>query len=74
MYIITEFCEGTDLGKILRKSKRLPETEAHSIMKQVLRGYKELYNLGLIHRDLKLANVFITKGKVKIADFGFTIS
>ena len=74
MYIITEFCEGKDLGKILRKRKRLPETEAHSIMKQLLKGYKELYSLGLIHRDLKLANIFITKGKVKIADFGFTIS
>ena len=43
-------------------------------MKQLLNGYKELYELELIHRDLKLANLFISKGKVKIADFGFTIS
>lgn len=27
-----------------------------------------------MHRDLKLANFFITKGKVKIADFGFAVS
>lgn len=50
------------------------EVEAQSIMKQLLSGYKELYNLKIIHRDLKLANLFITKGRVKIADFGFAIS
>ena len=71
MYIITEFCEGNDLAKILRKKKRLSEKEAQSIMKQLLNGYKELYSLGIIHRDLKPANIFITKGLVKIADFGF---
>lgn len=43
-------------------------------MKQLIYGYKELYRLKLIHRDLKLANLFITKGKIKIADFGFTVN
>lgn len=42
-------------------------------MKQTLNGYKELYRLKIVHRDLKLANLFITKGNVKIADFGFAI-
>lgn len=32
-----------------------------------------MYNLRIVHRDLKLANLFITKGQVKIADFGFAI-
>jgi serine/threonine protein kinase len=27
--------------------------------------------MGIIHRDLKVANIFIHDGKVKIADFGF---
>lgn len=42
-------------------------------MKQLLNGYQEIYNLKLVHRDLKLANILIKKGKVKIADFGFAI-
>lgn len=48
--------------------------EAQSIMKQLLNGYSELYNLGIVHRDLKLANIFIKKGVVKLADFGFAIN
>ena len=43
-------------------------------MKQMILGYRELYSLGLIHRDLKLSNLFITNGRVKLADFGFAIS
>jgi serine/threonine protein kinase len=43
-------------------------------MKQLIKGYKELYRLKFIHRDFKLANLFITKGLLKIADFGFTVS
>ena len=42
-------------------------------MKQLLSGYNEIHNLKLVHRDLKLANVFVKKGKIKIADFGFAI-
>jgi len=33
-----------------------------------------LYELGIVHRDLKLANIFIKKGVIKLADFGFAIS
>lgn len=29
--------------------------------------------MGLIHRDLKLSNLLVTNGKIKIADFGFAI-
>lgn len=43
-------------------------------MKQLLQGYDELYQLGVVHRDLKLANIFIKKGVLKLADFGFAIS
>lgn len=42
-------------------------------MKQFLKGYKELYQLKIVHRDLKLANIFVQQGKAILADFGFAI-
>jgi serine/threonine protein kinase len=73
LYIITEFCEGKDLAKILREKQSFSEQQAHSAMKQIIQGYHELYSMGFIHRDLKLSNLFLTHGKIKLADFGFTI-
>ena len=43
-------------------------------MKQVINGYKELNSIGVVHRDLKLSNLFVKMGKIKIADFGFAIT
>lgn len=42
-------------------------------MKQFLKGYGELYGLRVVHRDLKLANIFIRKGRAVLADLGFAI-
>lgn len=42
-------------------------------MKQLLKGYEQLHRIGIVHRDLKLANVFVKEGCVKLADFGFAV-
>jgi serine/threonine protein kinase len=42
-------------------------------MKQFLMGYAELYSLRVVHRDLKLANIFVRQGRAILADFGFAI-
>lgn len=73
LYIVSEFCEGKDVGKLLRSKKQFTETEAQSIMKQFINGYQEIFKLGIVHRDLKPSNLFVKKGKIKIADFGFAI-
>ena len=38
---------------------------------QIIEGMKALYNLNIIHRDLKLENILLKNGTVKISDFGF---
>lgn len=40
LYIITEFCEGKDMGKILRQKKSLKESQAQTVMKQLINGYR----------------------------------
>ena len=40
LYIITELCEGKDVGKLLRIKKNFTEIEAQSIMKQIVNGYR----------------------------------
>ena len=50
--------------------KYLRESEALSVFKQILSGIKEFLKYEIVHRDLKMANIFINKDKLLIGDFG----
>ena len=41
------------------------------ILKDIVAGFIEIGEKNFLHRDLKLANIFMNNGKAKIADFGF---
>jgi serine/threonine protein kinase len=55
----------------LKKKKIIPEKDAIDYLKQLLNGMKGLHELNVIHRDLKLPNILINNGIIKIADLGF---
>ena len=68
-----EFCNNGNLSTFLRKyNGRLSEYQATKICKEIVAGYKTVYNNGIIHRDIKPENILIHNGSVKISDFGFS--
>lgn len=72
-YIITDYCDGGDLGKFIKSRKKLPEHEAIRMVKEIIKGYESLYALGVVHRDLKPANIFFKSSHLEIGDFGFAV-
>ncbi|KAG6168114.1 hypothetical protein E4U11_006024 [Claviceps purpurea] len=73
--IILEYCENGSLHSIIKAYGKFPENLVGVYMTQVLRGLQYLHDQGVIHRDIKGANILTTKdGTVKLADFGVSTS
>ncbi|KAI1186115.1 hypothetical protein F5B17DRAFT_441335 [Nemania serpens] len=73
--IILEYCENGSLHSICKAYGKFPENLVGVYMTQVLLGLQYLHDQGVIHRDIKGANILTTKdGKVKLADFGVSTS
>jgi len=69
-YIAMEYVEGETLRDRVRKGPLKPE-EAVDIINQVAAGLGEAHGKGIIHRDIKSANIMVTaKGQAKVMDFG----
>jgi serine/threonine protein kinase len=70
-YLVLEFVRGEDLQKRIYCEKKLSQKEALRIAMQVLRGLSAVHAVGVIHRDVKPANVLLGEdGSVKVTDFG----
>ena len=70
VFIAMEFLEGVNLMELLRRGP-LPFDQLLAIAIDVVNGLEAAHSSGIIHRDIKLANIFITKsGRTKILDFG----
>ncbi|KFY31039.1 hypothetical protein V493_01451 [Pseudogymnoascus sp. VKM F-4281 (FW-2241)] len=73
--IILEYCENGSLHSICKNFGKFPENLVGVYMAQILQGLLYLHDQGVIHRDIKGANILTTKdGKVKLADFGVSTS
>ncbi|KAL8766462.1 MAG: hypothetical protein Q9209_006756 [Squamulea sp. 1 TL-2023] len=69
--IILEYCENGSLHSISKNFGKFPENLVGLYMSQVLHGLLYLHEQGVIHRDIKGANILNNKqGLVKLADFG----
>ncbi|XP_028109141.1 MAP3K epsilon protein kinase 1-like isoform X1 [Camellia sinensis] len=73
LHIILEYVENGSLANIIKPNKfgPFPESLVVVYIAQVLEGLVYLHEQGVIHRDIKGANILTTKeGLVKLADFG----
>ena len=74
-YAVSELLEGETLGERLRRERRLPWGQALDIALSVAEGLAAAHAKGIVHRDIKPTNLFITsKDVVKILDFGLAKS
>src|SRR5258708_34683509 len=65
------FIEGEELRRLLSEGKSLPVGKAVSIAAQVADGLSYAHQHGVVHRDVKPANIMVApSGPVKITDFG----
>jgi serine/threonine protein kinase len=81
LYIFTDFCNGGDLEKKLKKEGQMTEDQALAILKQMTSAFILLDNLvvknskgqrvSVMHRDIKPANILFNDGEIRIGDFGF---
>ncbi|MFH1436654.1 MAG: serine/threonine-protein kinase [Pseudomonadota bacterium] len=74
-YIVMEYLEGQNLGWWIEKKGQLPVKWTVDITLQVLSALNACHCLGIIHRDMKPENIFITRRAnrtdlVKLLDFG----
>ena len=57
--MMQEYANGFDLGVLLKTRGNIRQEEARIIIKQVVHGIKDVWALGIIHRDVKLANILL---------------
>ncbi|XP_074650005.1 serine/threonine-protein kinase PLK4-like [Tubulanus polymorphus] len=72
VYLVLEICHNGELYRYLKQHcKILSEDEARHFLRHIVDGLLYLHSHRILHRDLTLANLLLTKDmEVKIADFG----
>ncbi|KAL1132150.1 hypothetical protein AAG570_010107 [Ranatra chinensis] len=71
VYVVLELCRKRSLMELHKRRKALTEPEVRYFIKQILEGVLYLHHNSIIHRDLKLGNLFLNDNlEIKIGDFG----
>jgi serine/threonine-protein kinase len=77
-YIVMELLEGEDLSARLAREGRLSIPAMYRILDEVGKALRRAHEIGLVHRDLKPGNIFLSRQAgeeiVKVVDFGIAKS
>ena len=73
-YLVLDYCRSGDMEGHVKKHKGLGEEEAVYFIMQIMNGFRELHKHKIMHRDFKLANIFLNDDTIVIGDFGFAKS
>jgi serine/threonine-protein kinase len=76
-FMVMEHLEGSDLASVLAGGHRISVCDAALYVVEACRGIQEAHRLGIVHRDVKPANLFLetTAGghwRIKVLDFGIS--
>jgi serine/threonine-protein kinase len=71
-YIVMQFLEGMTLSDVVKKKGgKLTPGETLAVVKQIAAGLSFIHHHGLVHRDIKPQNIFVSPGgRVTILDLG----
>jgi serine/threonine protein kinase len=70
-FLVMEYVDGRDLGKIVKARGPLPVAQALDAVTQAARGLDAAHRRGIVHRDIKPSNLMLdASGTVKVLDLG----
>lgn len=71
LYMVLELCPFKSLKEMQRTRGTITEIECRYFLYEILKGVRYLHQMKIVHRDLKLSNIFLGQNMcVKIGDFG----
>jgi serine/threonine protein kinase len=68
--MVLEYIRGSDLGQYLKEKGPPPRRNALRWIAQAAGGLHHAHSQGILHRDVKPANIMVTEGEAKLIDFG----
>jgi serine/threonine-protein kinase len=74
-FFVMEFVDGASVAGLIKRDGHLRSDDAMKILHQTAQGLATAHDHGVIHRDVKPANLMLSqRGQVKIADFGIALA
>jgi len=71
VYLVMEYVRGRNLDQVISDRGRFTPRQTLSVLEQICNGLSAAHREGIIHRDMKPANVLLADtGEIKLTDFG----